>query len=114
MPLHGLTIRTVPSQFPSAVPNRARTTRTAPATREAGSTTELSPTEWMVSDASTAVGSSSAILGFIQLSAGRYEVTRIGGSLIEFSTFPRLDEAVAALSVKPLRRLNIVAAPPRR
>lgn len=110
MPLRELIIPTLPG--PALHGSRA--TRQAPATAMARGTTELSPTEWMVSDASTAVGSSSAILGFIQLAAGSYEVTRIGGSRIEFSSFPSLAEAVAALSRKPLRRLNVVAALPRR
>ncbi|MFC5928961.1 hypothetical protein D6T64_15020 [Cryobacterium melibiosiphilum] len=113
MPLHGLTIRTVSS--PNSRPARAtRTAPVTPPTRSPDGATALSPTEWMVSDATTAIGTSSAILGFIQLTAGNYEVTRIGGSQIEFSNFPSLAEAVAALSAKPLRRLNIAAAPPRR
>ncbi|TFD48808.1 hypothetical protein E3T55_12165 [Cryobacterium frigoriphilum] len=110
MPLRGLSIHTVPASH-TVSSRRTRATISEP---DIGSTTELSPTEWMVSDSSTAVGSSSAILGFIQLVGGSYEVTRIGGSLIEFSTFLSLTDAVAALSAKPLRRLNLVAAPPRR
>ena len=102
MPLHGLSIHTSPGQ-----------TRHRTGARTSAIATALSPTEWMVSDASTAIGNSSGVLGFIQFTAGTYEVTRIGGSVIEFSTVLTLAEAVTVLSTRPLRRLNLVVAPPR-
>ena len=76
-------------------------------------TTKLSPTEWMVSGAPATGGGSAAILGFVQLCVGQYEVTKIGGSRIEFSSFVNFTDAVAALSSKPLRALTLVAALPR-
>ena len=67
--------------------------------------TRVSSGEWVVSRRMACAGNTAPILGFIQLSAGRYEVTKIGGFRIEFSTWCGLDEAVAALSSRPLRLL---------
>ena len=111
MPLHALSLHTLPER--SSVTRAARVPSSALSSglRTSDILTALSPTEWLVSDPSTAIGRSSAILGFIQLSGDMYEVTRIDVSVIEFSNFPSLTEAVAALSAKPGRRLNLVTAP---
>lgn len=110
MPLRGLSIHNAPASHATS----ARRIRAEMPESQVGSATALSPTEWLVSDASQAVGSSSPILGFIQLSGGVYEVTRVGGLQIEFSTCSSFADAVAALSAKPLHRLTLVAEPPRR
>ena len=98
MPLQALVLQTVPNT----------------GLRDRGTVTSLSPTEWRVSGAAAAIGNTSAVLGFIQLCSGVYEVTRIGGSVIEFITFRSLPEAVAALTAKPRRRLTLVTESPGR
>jgi len=113
MPLHATFTHTVPD--PASVDRAARVSSAARTSSllPGDIATALSPTEWMVFDPAAAIGNASAILGFIQLFGDSYEVTRIGGSVIEFSSFHSLAEAVTALSAKPVRRLNLVAAPAR-
>lgn len=121
MSLYAVTLNTIPGPRRTTRPASTFIAPSAPGPTalRLTSTSELSATEWMVSDASTAVGNTSAVLGFIQLTAGTvsqgtFEVTKIGGSRIEFSTCLSLAEAVAVLSAKPLRRLILVGAPRRR
>lgn len=54
-------------------------------------TTALSPTEWLVRDTTIAAGDPSALVGFIQLVGGSYEVTPLGhvGDRSHHSTFRR-------------------------
>lgn len=59
--------------------------------------TELSPTEWRVSDAAIADDDPSALLGFIQLVGDTYEVTNLG-RLRERSYFSSFDRATASLA----------------
>lgn len=40
--------------------------------------TALSPTEWLVCDTTIAAGDPAALVGFIQLVGGSYEVTHLG------------------------------------
>ncbi|MDH6235640.1 hypothetical protein [Cryobacterium sp. CG_9.6] len=63
--------------------------------------TELSPTEWRVSDAACPEGDPSALLGFIQRIGPAYEVTNLG-RLHERSYFLSFDRATASLSTVPL------------
>lgn len=104
MPLQALVFHTVHGP----VRGGPRAAGSAIGSRAIGTITALSSTEWRVSGAAGAVGSASAELGYIQLCSGVYEVTRIGGSVIEFSTVRSLPEAVASLTAKPRRRLTLV------
>jgi hypothetical protein len=58
---------------------------------------ELSPTEWRVCDAAIADGDPSALLGFIQLVGGAFEVTDLG-RLTKRSYFSSFDRATASLA----------------
>jgi len=108
MPRHELSRYPLPSS-PQSTLSAARTRRAITAKY---STTKLSPTEWEVVEATPLAGNNATVLGFIQLCSGRYEVTRLGGPRIEFSTCQSLTDAVTALSARPLRMLTLVAPPP--
>ncbi|TFD79082.1 hypothetical protein [Cryobacterium psychrophilum] len=58
--------------------------------------TELSPTEWRVSDAGLPESDPAGLLGFIQRIGGAYEVTNLG-RLRERRYFSSFDRATASL-----------------
>lgn len=62
--------------------------------------TELSPTEWRVSDRSLADSDPSALLGFIQRVGDSYEVTDLH-RLRERKYFTSFDRAAASLRPRP-------------
>jgi len=74
-----------------------RASEPAPAELEV---TELSPTEWRVSDAARPEGDPAGLLGFIQRIGAAYEVTNLC-RLRERSYFSSFDRATASLSPEP-------------
>ncbi len=72
--------------------------------------TRMSSAEWVVSSGMEPAVNAGAVLGIIQFSAGRFEVTKVGGPRIEFRTCQDLDEAVAVLSAPLHNGLSVGGA----